>query len=71
MQPLLTGKETAALLKVSPRTLENMRQRGMGPRFIKVGSKVLYSPADVEVYLRLRTFGSTSEYDYGSGGSDA
>jgi len=64
-EPLLTTKEAAHLLRLSPRTLEGFRVRGMGPRFIKAGaglrSRVLYHPADIRNRVE-RRFSSTSEY---------
>ena len=43
----------------SPRTLENWRCRGEGPRFLKIGGKVVYRLQDVEAFeqdqLRAKT----------------
>ena len=36
--------------RLSPRTIEGWRQRGIGPQFLKVGGRVLYRIADVEAY---------------------
>jgi hypothetical protein len=36
--------------RLSPRTIEGWRQRGIGPRFLKVGGRVLYRITDVEAY---------------------
>jgi hypothetical protein len=36
--------------RLSPRTIEGWRQRGIGPRFLKVGGRVLYRISDVEAY---------------------
>lgn len=62
----MTSKETAALLRVSSRTLERMRVEGNGPRYLKVGpgkrARVLYRQADIETWLAKYSFGSTSEY---------
>lgn len=64
-EPLLTTKEAARFLRLSHRTLEGFRVRGIGPRFIKAGpglrSRVLYHPADIRVWVE-RRFSSTSEY---------
>lgn len=64
-EPLLTTKEAARFLRLSHRTLEGFRVRGMGPRFIKAGSglrsRVLYHPADIRTWVE-RRFSSTSEY---------
>lgn len=37
---LLTSKQVAAILKFKEQSLANMRYRGTGPRFIKLGSSV-------------------------------
>jgi hypothetical protein len=34
---LLTTEEAAELLWLSPRTLEDMRSNGTGPKFVKMG----------------------------------
>lgn len=64
-EQLLTTKEAARFLRLSHRTLEGFRVRGIGPRFIKAGSglrsRVLYYPADIRTWLE-RRFSSTSEY---------
>lgn len=46
----LTQKDLAARWRISPRTLEQWRWRGMGPRYLKVGSRVLYPVEFVEAY---------------------
>ena len=50
MQRNLTQNELAARWKCSPRTLEQWRWRGIGPRFLKIGGKVIYPEAEVETY---------------------
>jgi predicted DNA-binding transcriptional regulator AlpA len=60
---LLDPRETAKLFKVSPKTLERMRQVGDGPRFVKIGRRILYERSAIEEYLNHRSFNSTSEYD--------
>jgi hypothetical protein len=37
---------------ISRRTLQGWRHRGGGPRWIKVGRKVLYPRSDMELFLR-------------------
>jgi predicted DNA-binding transcriptional regulator AlpA len=61
LSPLLTQRETAAILAISVRSLERMRMAGGGPRFIKVGHCVRYRPADVEAWIAGRLVTSTSE----------
>ena len=41
--PFITTIEAAAILKLSPRTLEKMRQKGIGPEYFKIGNRVFYT----------------------------
>ena len=43
-------KELARRWLISPRTLEQWRWQGRGPRFLKLGGRVLYRLADVDAY---------------------
>lgn len=65
---LLTNKEAAAYVRVSPRTLEKWRLLGMGPRWHKTGpsrsSTVLYKQSALRAWLEGTDYGSTSEYDW-------
>ena len=56
-----TTEEAAALIRVAPKTLENWRVLGKGPKFIKAGGRVLYSASDVLEYLNSNRVCSTSE----------
>lgn len=42
--------ELAARWKISPRTLERWRWTGEGPRFMKLGGRVIYRIDDVEAF---------------------
>ena len=57
--PYLTQVELAVRWRISPRTLERWRWAGEGPRFIKIGGRVVYRIADIEAFeqqqLRTRT----------------
>jgi len=44
---------------ISPRTLEQWRWQGKGPRFLKLGGRVLYRVADVEAYEAARVHANT------------
>ena len=46
----LTEKELAARWRVSVRTLQNWRWMGRGPRFLKIGARVLYPIGEVEAF---------------------
>jgi len=63
---LLTTVEAAALLRLSPRTLERFRVEGTGPKFLKAGagkrSRVLYERAALTAWLEQFSYGSTTEY---------
>jgi predicted site-specific integrase-resolvase len=52
MQTHLRQKDLAARWHVSPRTLERWRWTGAGPRFLKVGGRVIYRLEDVEAHER-------------------
>jgi len=57
----VTQKQLAAHLQISERTLERMRSDGTGPRFAKVGRRVLYNLAAVAEWLSDQSFESTAE----------
>lgn len=57
---LLTTDEVAARLRSAKQTLRRWRCTGFGPRFVKVGSKVLYREEDVAAWLEAREASSTS-----------
>lgn len=57
----LTERELAARWRVSVRTLQNRRWMGRGPRFLKIGARVLYALPEIEAFeaaqLHQSTFG--------------
>lgn len=61
--PLATvdQKTAATILGRSPRTLEDWRGNGRGPRFIKVGRPVRYRLSDLVAFLDTQTFSNTGE----------
>ena len=44
----MTQEQLAARWQISPRTLEQWRWLGKGPRFLKIGARVLYGEAEIE-----------------------
>nr|WP_200633081.1 helix-turn-helix domain-containing protein [Stutzerimonas stutzeri] len=60
----LTNNETAAFLRLSPRTLEKQRVIGGGPRFHKFGRRVMYALADLESWAGERSFETTFDPEY-------
>ena len=60
----LTTDEAAALLRLSPRTLEKHRVIGGGPRFRKFCRRVMYAVSDLEAWADARTFEATCDPEY-------
>ncbi|WP_296219579.1 helix-turn-helix domain-containing protein [Pseudomonas sp. UBA2684] len=60
----LTNDEAAALLRLSPRTLEKQRVIGGGPRFHKFGRRVMYALVDLEAWASARSFETTFDPEY-------
>lgn len=46
----MTQEQLARRWHLSPRTLEQWRWLGKGPKFLKIGARVLYRDEDVEDY---------------------
>ncbi|UUV05880.1 helix-turn-helix domain-containing protein [Ruegeria sp. YS9] len=46
----ITQEQLARRWHLSPRTLEQWRWLGKGPRFLKIGSRVLYDETEIEAY---------------------
>ena len=60
---LLDTNAVADWLGVSTQWLEIGRSKGYGPKFARLGPKLIrYTRGNVRKYLRARTFASTSEY---------
>lgn len=64
---LLTEKEVASALGVSPRTLQHWRLAGDGPAFAKVGRAVRYPPDSVRAFIAIGIRLSTSDPGKGGG----
>ncbi len=58
---LLTESEAAARLRVSRSFLAKKRCTGGGPRFCKIGRRVLYDIADLDAYAEQAKRRSTSD----------
>ena len=52
-------EQLAALLGVAPKTLEKWRWKGAGPRFVKLGRRVVYNEEDVIEFVVAQTKVST------------
>lgn len=55
-----TQEQLAARWHLSPRTLEQWRWLGKGPKFLKIGARVLYREADVEDWEAAQVCQNTS-----------
>ncbi|MBF0213025.1 MAG: helix-turn-helix domain-containing protein [Magnetococcales bacterium] len=53
--PLMTQIEASEYLRVDWKTLANWRARKIGPSYVKMGSLVYYTRADLDAYLKART----------------
>jgi excisionase family DNA binding protein len=60
---LLTQQEAAEATRLSPRTLERHRLAGTGPKFVRLGRRVLYRREDVEAWIASNICRSNSEAD--------
>jgi hypothetical protein len=58
---LLNVAEAAATLALSPKTLANWRVSGAGPRFCKIGGRVLYRTSDLKAFVAANLRRSTSD----------
>lgn len=58
---LYDTRETAAMIKVKPATLEQKRWLGDGIPYVKVGRLVRYRRKDIDAYLDKHVYNSTTE----------
>ena len=55
MEPMMTEDDVASYLKMSKITLANWRWKGIGPRYQKVGGKLIrYRKEDVDAWVKTR-----------------
>lgn len=59
----LTQIEVARRWRMSARTLERWRWLGEGPRFLKIGGRVIYRLADIEAFEAEQLRSSTVQPD--------
>ena len=62
--PLYDTPAAADYLGCSPRTLEDKRYRGGGPKFLRCGRMIRYRKSDLDRFIdeRFSEHNSTSEY---------
>ncbi len=61
VEPVFDTAAAAPLLGVRKGTLEVWRCKGTGPRFVKLGARVVYRLSDIKEYLDRRTRTSTAD----------
>lgn len=65
MARFLNNAEAASFLRLSPRTLEKRRMQGDGPRFRKIGRRVIYALDDLVSWANAHSFAATFDPGYG------
>ncbi|RUU99674.1 DNA-binding protein, partial [Mesorhizobium sp. M7A.T.Ca.TU.009.01.3.1] len=60
LEVFLTPTNVANALGISAKTLANWRVSGFGPKYVKLGSRVVYSTAELVIFVESRTRTSTS-----------
>jgi excisionase family DNA binding protein len=55
MENLLNKKQVAELLNISVKTLDLWVSKGTGPRYLKIGRMVRFTPAEVENFIQQLT----------------
>jgi hypothetical protein len=55
----LDQKDLAKRWLISPRTLEQWRWQGRGPRYLKIGGRVVYRLSDIEAFESTRIHANT------------
>ena len=58
---LVPTEEAAEILGIATKTVIKWRGEGTGPRFTKMGSRVLYSTRELACFIEANTFNSTDE----------
>ena len=59
LEALLDDEGLAAILGVTPETVQRWRYGGHGPRFIRISNRVRYRPVDVQAWLESRPSGGS------------
>lgn len=63
--------ELARRWRISPRTLERWRWLGRGPRYLKIGGRVVYRVADVEAFEAAQAREATAACSIGAAAQEA
>jgi predicted DNA-binding transcriptional regulator AlpA len=58
---LVTDTQLAELTGIKRRTWQFYRMTGQGPKYFKIGKRVMYDPVAVDRWMALREFASTED----------
>ena len=59
---LMSEKQAADFLQLTPRALQAWRTKGGGPAYLRIGHRtVRYAPADLEAWVETRRFENTAQ----------
>lgn len=61
IEKLIDDREVSKLTGIARKTLQNMRLKGGGPEFIKIGKNCRYRPSEIDNWLKANTRRTTSE----------
>lgn len=56
----ITTKELSKRWKINPNTIEHWRSAGFGPKFIRIGRKILYSLNSISEFEQMNTAENTA-----------
>jgi predicted DNA-binding transcriptional regulator AlpA len=62
LDPLLSTSAAAEYLGISPSFLNKLRCTGGGPRYVKIGRRVLYPKFELDLWITAHLRTSTSNY---------
>lgn len=52
-QRLLNTRQASIILNVAPQTLVNWRFNGTGPNYVKLSTRILYEPDELENFIQI------------------
>ena len=59
----ITTKELSKRWKINPNTIEHWRSVGFGPKFIRIGRKILYSLNSISEFAQMNTAENTARQE--------